>query len=233
VAGERREAELAGAFAEVARSLMAEPTFAGMLGRICRVAVDVVPGCQYAGTTIVRGRSPETLASAGDLARRVDALQDETGEGPCVDAIRDHEIFETADLSLEERWPRFARRAAEETGVRSVLAMRLYAEEDTYGALNLYSGQVDAFGDDARAIGGVLAAHAAVAFSASRDHELLETLKNALASRDVVGQAKGVLMNAVSQTQVRLVTHYDADRSAAELAAKIIAEVCGALSRDI
>jgi transcriptional regulator with GAF, ATPase, and Fis domain len=199
VADEERDAELAGVFAEVARALLAEPTLEGMLGRICKVAVDVVPGCEAAGTSIVRGlgrgQRIETLASAGEVPARVDALQYETGEGPCLDAIREHEVFETADLLTEGRWPRFARQAAEETGVRSMLAMRLYAEEDTYGALNLYSRRVDAFGDESRAIGGVLAAHGAIAFSGAREHGEIETLQRAMATRELIGQAMGILMN--------------------------------------
>jgi transcriptional regulator with GAF, ATPase, and Fis domain len=199
VAMERVDAELAEVFAEVARVLLAEPTLEGTLRQICKVAVDLVPGCEAAGTSIVRGhkREPriETVASVGDVPPRVDALQYRTGEGPCLDAIREHEVFETGELSAEDRWPRFARRAAKETGVRSMLSIRLYVQEDTYGALNLYSRQVDAFGEEARAIAGVLAAHGAVAFAGAREHQELETMRRGLESREVIGQAMGILMN--------------------------------------
>ena len=89
----------------------------------------------------------------------------------------------------------FARRAVRETGVRSLLAVRLYTEEDTYGALNLYSRQVDAFGDESAAIACVLAAHGAVVFSAALHREEVETLRVGLESREVIGQAMGILMN--------------------------------------
>jgi transcriptional regulator with GAF, ATPase, and Fis domain len=194
-AAESSAGELAEVFAQVARSLLAEPSLEGVLGRICSVAVEVVPGCEHAATSIVRGRKIETLASTGHVPEQVDAIQYQTDEGPCLDAIREHEVFETGDLLLEDRWPRFAERAAAETGIHSMLSLRLYAEQDTYGALNLYSGELDAFTDDSHAIASVLAAHGAVAFAGAKEHEKTEHLERAVESRDVIGQAKGILMH--------------------------------------
>lgn len=73
----------------------------------------------------------------------------------------------------------------------SMLAFRLFAEEETMGALNLFSYERHAFGDDATDVGLVFAAHAAVAIAGARQHEQLE---QALVSRDVIGQAKGIIM---------------------------------------
>lgn len=194
-----RDAELAVAFADIARSLSLESTVEAVLHQICKVAVDVIPGCESAGTSLVHGPAARqvirTAVSVGDLGRRVDAVQYAAGEGPCVDAIREHRVFETADLSSEQRWPRFAPRAAEETGVRSMLALRLYSGETTFGALNLYSKRVDAFDDKARALGGVLAAHGAVALSGAKQLQRAESLQQGMASRELVGQAVGILMN--------------------------------------
>jgi transcriptional regulator with GAF, ATPase, and Fis domain len=199
VAPDASNAELAEVFADVARALLAEPTWEGVLTRICQVAVDVVPGCESASTSVVTGQGKrsrvETVASAGEFSTRVDALQYETGEGPCLEAVRQDEVFRTGDLSAEPRWPRFARRAAEETGIRSILAMRLYTGEDTHGALNLYSRRLEAFGEDARALGSVLAAHGAVAFAGARQRQQVETLRQGLASREIIGQAMGILMH--------------------------------------
>ena len=63
----------------------------------------------------------------------------------CLDAIKDHEVFQTGDLAGEERWPSFATRAHEETGICSIVSIRLFVEEDTMGALNLYATRLDAF----------------------------------------------------------------------------------------
>ena len=91
----------------------------------------------------------------------------------------------------EERWPKFATRAHEETGVRSILSLGLFVEGATMGALNLYSTKPDAFDDTDVARGSVFAAHAAVAMSARRREENLERKAE---SRDLIGRAKGILM---------------------------------------
>ncbi len=51
--------------------------------------------------------------------------------GPCIDAIKEHEVFQTGDLRNEKRWPNFAMRAHDETGVCSIVSIRLFIEEDT------------------------------------------------------------------------------------------------------
>jgi len=113
------------------------------------------------------------------------------GEGPCLDAIREHDVFQTDNLADDARWPDFARRAAEETGVASVLAFRLFIEADRMGALNLFSRDTAAFDAEDRAVGSIFAAHAAVALSAANQQDQME---RGMASRDVIGQAKGILM---------------------------------------
>jgi len=184
-------ADLAETFAEVARALEAEGSVQATLDRMVELAVKTVDGCDHAGVTLVEGGSVCTPAASDDLPGVVDSVQYETGEGPCLDAIREHEVFQTGHLAEEARWPGFSRRAAGESGVASILAYRLFVETDTMGALNLYSRQRDAFDDDDRAVGSIFAAHAAVALSAARQTDQLE---QAIESRDVIGQAKGILM---------------------------------------
>lgn len=108
-----------------------------------------------------------TPAASDDVPAKVDAIQCEVGEGPCLDAIREHDVFQTDDLANEARWPDFARRAAAESGVASMLAFRLFLEADTMGALNLFSRDTAAFDAEDRAVGSIFGAHAAVALSAA------------------------------------------------------------------
>jgi GAF domain-containing protein len=184
-------ADLAESFAEVARALRAEKSVQATLDRIVELAVETVDGCDHAGVSLVDGRSVRTEAASDDVPERVDAIQYETGEGPCLDAIREHEVFQTDDLLNETRWPNFSRRAAEESGVASVLGYRLFVEGETMGALNLYSKRKGAFNVDDRAVGSIFAAHASVALSAARQRDQLE---QAIETRDLIGQAKGILM---------------------------------------
>ena len=178
-------------FAEVARSLLAQEDVQHTLQRIVDLAVETLDSCDHAGITFVRGRKFSTPASSNDVPLMVDAIQYETGEGPCLDAIREHEVFRTGDLGRETRWPRFSARAQRETGVTSMLSFRLFVNGDTLGALNLYSKSADAFDDEAWTYGSIFAAHAAVALSSALHDEQME---EALQSRDVIGQAKGILM---------------------------------------
>ena len=178
-------------FGEVARSLATHEDQQATLTKIVHLAVEHLESCDFAGISLVDGRKITSPASSNDLPRIVDSIQSEVGEGPCLDAIKEHEVFQTGDLAAEERWPKFATRAHEETGVRSILSLRLFVEEATMGALNLYSTKPDAFDDTDVALGSVFAAHAAVAMSAARREENLERKAD---SRDLIGRAKGILM---------------------------------------
>ena len=178
-------------FAEIARKLLAEEDVQATLQKIVDMAVETIDGCDHAGITFQKGKKGDTPAASDDVPSVVDAIQYEMGEGPCLSAIRDHEVFETGDLGSEVRWPNFSARARRETGVTSMLSFRLFVEGDTLGALNLYSKAADAFDDSSRTVGLVYAAHAAIALSTA-SHE--EQMNEALASRDLIGQAKGILM---------------------------------------
>lgn len=185
---------LAGQFAGVARALEAEPTVEATLQRIVEVARLIVPGCHHAGITLLRRGRPETPAATDDVSAAVDAVQYEAGEGPCLSAIVEADVFRTGDLAREARWPRFSRPAVECTGVRSVLAYRLFTEDDTLGALNLYSRERNAFDHDAVAVGSILTAHAALAFARARERAQISGLEQAVASNRAIGMAIGILM---------------------------------------
>lgn len=183
---------LAKAFGNIARDLLAEDGVDATLEKIVEESIELLETCEHAGVDVVRRREVVALAPSSDIARRLDEIQVEVDQGPCLDALRNHEIYTTGDLETEDRWPDFASRAFAQTGIRSVMGFRLWVEEDTMGALNLYSTQRSAFDERTRAIGSVLAAHAAVALANARAREHLE---EALTTRDLIGQAKGILMS--------------------------------------
>jgi GAF domain-containing protein len=178
-------------FGEVARALAAHSDVESILDRIVHLAVEHLDACEFAGITKIEKRSITSPASTGDVPKRVDEIQAETDEGPCLDAIKQQEVFETGDLGAEERWPNFAVKANDDTGISSILSVRLFIEEDTLGALNLYSRKKDAFDDSDAALGAVFAAHAAAALQSSRREQGLEAKAQ---SRDLIGRAKGILM---------------------------------------
>jgi GAF domain-containing protein len=182
--------ELAKTFSDIARILIAETDPQATLQRIVSLAVETIENCQHAGISVVEGNTFTSPASSDEVPAIVDQIQSETGEGPCVDAIREHQIFQTGKLSGERRWPLFTPRAIAESGIESVLSLRLFAHE-TMGSLNLYSTEIDAFDNRDVAVATVFAAHASIAWSTS---QTIENLKVGLVTRQLIGQAVGFLM---------------------------------------
>jgi serine phosphatase RsbU (regulator of sigma subunit) len=173
---------LAVAIAQVARQMQAQGSEQETLQSMVELAVATIPGCEHAGVTILDD-TIETPAASDEIPPRVDRLQYDAGEGPCLDAMRDHDVLVVDDLEAEDRWPSFSRRAAAETGIRSMLSFRLFLDEGTLGALNLYSRRRNAFDDDAVLAGGVFAAHAAVALEAARQRERTVALESDIEGR--------------------------------------------------
>jgi transcriptional regulator with GAF, ATPase, and Fis domain len=190
-----RDAEVAAAFADIARKLQRVPSREGTWQQIVDLAGDLLPEFEHAAISLVRhdGRI-DTPASSDDVGRLVDQIQYETGQGPCLSAIREKDVFVTGDLGNETRWPAFCHRAVQETGINSMLSLRLFVQEDSLGALNLYSKRTNAFDERAQAYGQVLAAHGAIAMSAADEHLVAEQLASALESNREIGVAVGILM---------------------------------------
>jgi transcriptional regulator with GAF, ATPase, and Fis domain len=189
-AGQGPEPGVARQLSELARALQADNTVEELLNHIAKAAVTEVPGAQYAGITQVSGQKFTTTAASDKLIDELDQLQYQAGEGPCLDAARHHETVRCDDLRTDDRWPRFARQATD-LGVLSVLSLQLFVGGDSLGALNLYAAGAAAFGAESESTGILLASHAALALaSASVQTNLLA----AMDSRDVIGEAKGILM---------------------------------------
>jgi transcriptional regulator with GAF, ATPase, and Fis domain len=183
--------QLAEGFGGLARSLEEHDDPEVMLAEIIAAAVAMVPGAEEGSVSVVTGRRHiGSQAPTGDLPVQVDALQEETQQGPCLDSAYVHQTVRVVDMASEERWPQFARRASE-AGAASMLSLQLYVEGDNLGALNLYARVPNAFDDESEQIGLLFASHAAVAYAGVRKEA---QLAKAVASRDLIGQAKGILM---------------------------------------
>lgn len=185
------EHTLAARMGELAHQLQQQPDRQSTLLAMVEAAVRTVPGARWAGVSMVRGRKVTAEAPTAEVVRRLDERQTELNEGPCLTAIREHQTVQIDDLAtMGQEWPRFAAEAVE-LGVRSVLAFQLFVHRENLGALNLYSPTPGAFGEDSIIIGHLFAQHAAVALADATDQM---RLGEALRSRDIIGQAKGILM---------------------------------------
>jgi GAF domain-containing protein len=182
---------LAGRLSELARELQQEQDTEAILAIIVHAARELIPHVTEASVSLVIGRREiQSRAASGELPLRVDALQSESGQGPCLDAAYDQRVVRVPDLSKDMRWPDFAQ-AAYDIGARSMLSIQLFVEGDKLGALNLYGDEVNVFDEESEQIALLVAAHAAIAFSDAKE---IEQLTQALDTRDLIGQAKGILM---------------------------------------
>jgi transcriptional regulator with GAF, ATPase, and Fis domain len=189
-----------------------------------QLAVDNVAGCDVAALSLVRRRPHpriETRGSTDDVVVSVDELQHDLDEGPCVDAIWKHTTVHSPSLSHDQRWPRWGPEVVRQTGLHSVLAFQLFTHQDTVGALNLFSRRKDAFGDTDRVDGLAIAAHISVAIVAA---EKIENLEQALATRTVIGQATGMLMERFDLSADRAFAVLTRVSSQTETKLRVIAE---------
>jgi transcriptional regulator with GAF, ATPase, and Fis domain len=182
--------ELASALSAVARSWQEASDVTATVEAVVWAAVDHLEGAEHAGVCLVERGKIETVAASDDTVVDIDKVQFEVREGPCVDAIAHQQTYRTGDLDTERRWPHFTV-AASATGIRSMLSYRLFTSQATMGALNLYSSQRDAFTEETEHEGLLFADHAAIALSAAQTQAQLSV---AVESRDLIGTAKGILM---------------------------------------
>lgn len=191
---------LAEALGTLARDLEEYDDPDTLLAAIVAAAVAIVPGAEEGSISVVLGRRRVVSeASTGDLPRQVDALQEELQQGPCLDAAYRQQTVRVTEMATEHRWPLFASRAAA-AGAASMLSLQLYVEGDDLGALNLYARRPGAFTDESEQVGLLVAAHAAIAYVGARKEV---QLTNALINRDLIGQAKGILMERYQITSDR------------------------------
>ena len=178
------------ALSDIVRSLEPEPDVEHTVQRIVTAVVDTVPGVEEAGVSLLVRDDVRSVGPTSPVVARLDALQHELREGPCVGAVFDDPVFRTPDVGADPRWPRFGA-AAGELGIRSMLSVRLFTGSANLGALNLYSTVRSAFDADSAQLAGLFAAHAAVALAGSKRQE---QLREALRTRDTIATAKGILM---------------------------------------
>lgn len=183
--------QLAQTLSELARTLEAEDDTDAMLDDVVVAAVAQIPGADEGSiSTVVHRRDMISHSPSGELPKRLDALQAEVGEGPCLDAAFTEALVRVPDMARESRWPRFASLAAEAGGA-SMLSFQLWVEGDSLGALNLYARTPHAFDEESEQVGLLFVAHAAVALAGAQKQDQFAA---SMATRDLIGQAKGILM---------------------------------------
>lgn len=164
----------------------------GALDELTTNLLGHLSGAQHAGITVATSEGDvQTLSASDAFPVMLDDIQRRRREGPCLTAAFKHHVVRVDDICREARWPFYCREVAETTPIRSILAYELFTGRGSTGALNFYAESANVFDDDAVELGLTLATHAALAWHMVRRDE---QFRSAIASRDVIGQAKGMLM---------------------------------------
>ena len=215
---------------------MSEQTVTTVLELITSLARDTLPGSVGSGITLVDERgNRSTSAATGKVVERLDVLQYELGEGPCLMAARETMTVRVDDLEQDRRWPAWSPRAVE-VGMSSSLSAPLRYAGRTLGALKVYSDRPHAYTSESEDILGRFADQAAILLTnmhtLSEAEALEERLSRALRDRDLIATAKGIVMlreNVDADRAVQRLLESSAQRRIAvrEVAAEIVASAHG------
>ena len=177
---------------QLVRTLRVPPAdAANLVSQIVGEAVRMVPAARDAGLIVTDpDRSLNTVFASGSVPRVLDDLQIRLGTGPCLTAARKQIVVRMHDISADTRWPEFCR-AAQQCAVGSMLCVPLFVDDQMLGTLSFYGAEPGAFRNGAEPAARVLATLAAVALADSFHRERIE---RALGNRDLIGQAKGIIM---------------------------------------
>ena len=185
------------ALERLGRLSLRENCMRSLLQAVADLAKEVMPGDPETSVSLLINDRASTAVFTGPLALGCDESQYGRGYGPCLHAAGTGELVEIADAQAETRWPDYVQHAVEQ-GALSSLSIPLPISEGIAGAVNVYARKPHAFDEDSRSLATRFAASAAVvvanmyAFEEVRD--LAEHLERRVASRAVVEQAKGILM---------------------------------------
>jgi GAF domain-containing protein len=191
---------------ELHQALLSTEGIEEFLHEMAVLAAGLVRDGLSCGMTMQPNGRPVTVACSDPVAARVDEVQYELDDGPCLHAMRDGHMVGIEDTAEKARWPEFEAQAASH-GIRSCLALPLSTDGRPVGALNLYAREASAFGTAEARLAETFAHNASGALSLAirlASHAaLIEQLRSSLASRGVIDQALGIIMAREHCTQER------------------------------
>ena len=189
--------DLTGVLARMGGVLLSAETVDTAVGLVTQLAAGAIPGSSGAGVTLVDDRGRRTTAASSSLVEQADALQYQFDSGPCLSAWRDQVVVRVDDVSTETRWPEWTAAVAS-LGIASVLSTPLVAGPISMGAIKVYSPRAHVYGEPAEELLQLFAEQAAILLANTQTvaeaRRLATELTAALQNRDVIGQAKGVLL---------------------------------------
>ena len=192
-----READVVKSLVDLADILVADYDVIDLLTGLTDRCVHLL-GASAAGVMLASGSGDLRLvASSSEAMRVVELFELQAKEGPCLEAFRTGERVAHENLTAGVcRWPRFAT-VAIEAGFRSVFALPMRLRDTTIGALNLFSVEQNPMGEADVLVARAFADLATITVLQQRavadSQRLNEQLSQALTSRILIEQAKGVV----------------------------------------
>lgn len=165
-----------------------------LVATFAQVAIQCADGVSVA---IVRGGRLTTVAASDETIAQMDRDQYAAGQGPCMSAAAEGEVFHVESVADDDRWPAFLECARAE-GIGSILSTPLLIGARPVGSLNVYAYAPEVFvpGDQSKAAEIAVQAAAILAESQidATEGRRADWLASALESRAVIAQAQGVIM---------------------------------------
>lgn len=222
--------------ARLLRMLLDAEGIEEFLADVAVLAAGTIPAAVACGVTVpATHRSRMLGAASDDVARGLEEIQYEQDDGPCLTAMRGGVVVIVEDVTVERRWPAFARRGRE-TGIGASMSVPLLVSGRSVGALNLYARRPGSLSGADRERAQQFAEQAAGAVALAIRMNDRETharhLETALSSRSLIDQAIGVIMaqariDADAAFDVLRVRSQRTNTKLREVAAQIIAEAVG------
>jgi GAF domain-containing protein len=221
-------AELAD-FADLAARLRDGRSVAEVHEIVVASAPSLIDGCDRAAIGVLEGDRFRSAAATDDVMRLIDELQDELGEGPCLEASTDEVVKVDNDIASHSSWPRLAEVVLSRTPVRAMLAVPLIDEGKRSGALNVFADRTDAFDQDSVSQASILASFSSVALTSARHSALAEQYQEGMATNREIGAAVGILMATHKISQA---TAFDMLSGASQRLNRKLRDIAASIVRD-
>ena len=196
-------------------------------------SVTAVLDLSGSGVTMAEEGRLRFVTAVGEASRELERNQERCQAGPCRDAFDTGEVVRVTDVREEStRWPEFSQTATR-LNVAGVAGIPMRLADQIIGALDLYSPEPRSWSDADIAVAGVLAdvatSYVVNASKLRQQEQLSEQLQEALESRVVIEQAKGITAQqhavSIDQAYQRMRRHARTNNASLRMVAEAIVAV--------
>ena len=183
--------------AQLGAVVLSAETLGTTVDLVTALAAEAIPGAAGAGLTLVDDRGKRSVAASNSILERADALQYRHDTGPCLTSYQQQVSVRVDDVLTDSRWPDWSAHVVQ-VGMRSMLSVPLIAAGACLGAIKVYSAEPFAFDNRSERLLELFARQAAILLVNTQTladaHRTNLQLSEALENRNIIGQAKGILL---------------------------------------